>query len=457
MTASAAVTMILQTFAVISVFLLLGAFLRAKVKLFQRLYLPACVIGGFLALILGPNVLNLIKIPEDMMSAASALPNVLFIPIIAAMPVCSKGMDVTSLKKQKPVLALALILCFVGAMQFVIGLLVNVLCHTVGMETYQAFGVELAQGFIGSHGQVGATGSMLAALNQPYWETAAGINSTTATIGMIGGLLTGTFLINRAAKKGYTHEIKNMAMLPDEMRTGIYKKTDVLPDMGRQTTLSGNIETLSLHLGLLLLATGGGYVLAKQVSKIGLELLGAMATWIYALLVMAILWFVIRKCSIDHLFDPKVKNTITGLLSDYLITAAIMTIPVEMVMSYWVPILLMCVLGLIATPVAIYFLSKKYVGEYWFESCLGPLGCCHGNFVSGLLLIRMSDPEYKTPALNDYSLAYTLHNFYLIPFVPFIFTLTVNRGAGVGCLVSLGFAVVWLGLLAFLNGRKAKA
>lgn len=47
MTASAAVTMILQTFAVISVFLLLGAFLRAKVKLFQRLYLPACVIGGF--------------------------------------------------------------------------------------------------------------------------------------------------------------------------------------------------------------------------------------------------------------------------------------------------------------------------------------------------------------------------------------------------------------------------
>lgn len=354
------------------------------------------------------------------MSAASALPNVLFIPIIAAMPVCSKGMDVTSLKRQKPVLA-------------------------------------LAQGFIGSHGQVGATGSMLAALNQPYWETAAGINSTTATIGMIGGLLIGTFLINRAAKKGYTHEIKNMAMLPDEMRTSIYKKTDVLPNMGRQTTLSGNIETLSLHLGLLLLATGGGYVLAKQVSKIGLELLGAMATWIYALLVMAILWFVIRKCSIDHLFDPKVKNTITGLLSDYLITAAIMTIPVEMVMSYWVPILLMCVLGLIATPIAIYFLSKKYVGEYWFESCLGPLGSCHGNFVSGLLLIRMSDQEYKTPALKDYSLAYTLHNFYLIPFVPFIFTLTVNRGVGVGCLVSLGFSVVWLVLLALLNGRKTKA
>ena len=46
-------------FAVVSILLAIGYFLRMKVKLFQRLFLPASIIGGLVGLIIGPQILGL--------------------------------------------------------------------------------------------------------------------------------------------------------------------------------------------------------------------------------------------------------------------------------------------------------------------------------------------------------------------------------------------------------------
>lgn len=454
MTASAAVTVMIKTFSVLSILLLVGTILRAKVRLFQNLYLPACVIGGFIGLILGPNLLNILPIPEDIMGMASGLPSVLFTPIIVALPMCSAPFDGKAVKKQKGVLIMAAMLCMVGSLQYGIGLLVNSGFSMMGFETYRAFGLELAQGFIGGHGQAGATGSMLQALNQPYWETAQGVVSTTATVGMIGGLLIGITMLNVAARKGYTVCVKDASQVPLETRVGFFDKGTELPDMGKQTAVTNNIETLTLHLAVLLAATGGGYVLAGYVSKLKWSLLGALATWIYALAIMCVIWFVIRKLKLEYLFDEKVKNTITGLLSDYLITAAIMTIPVKMVMNYWMPLVTMCVLGLAVTTATVWFVGKKYFGECWLEKALGPMGCLTGVFVTGMLLIKMADPDLKTPALNDYSMAYTLHNFYIIPFVVFLFTFVVSAGALTGGSVCVALAAGWFVLILILGRKK---
>ena len=51
-------TELLQSLSLLSVLLLIGVFLRAKVKLFQSLYLPASVIGGFVGLLISPEILG---------------------------------------------------------------------------------------------------------------------------------------------------------------------------------------------------------------------------------------------------------------------------------------------------------------------------------------------------------------------------------------------------------------
>ena len=68
------IVLFIKALGIFSGFLMLGTFLRAKVPVFQNLYLPASVIGGFIALILGPNVLNILPFSEDVMAIASSLP-----------------------------------------------------------------------------------------------------------------------------------------------------------------------------------------------------------------------------------------------------------------------------------------------------------------------------------------------------------------------------------------------
>lgn len=234
MTASDSVVLIIQTFAVLSVLLVCGVILRAKVKILQKLYLPACVIGGFVGLLLGPNVLDILPISEDMMSAVSALPSVLFIPVIAALPVCSGKIDFKNIKKQKAPLICAAVICLGFTLQYAVGLLVNLLSDFLGTETYPTFGLELAMGFGGSHGQVGAVGGMLEALEQPYYQTAMGVTSTTATVGILGGLIIGTFMINMAIRRNYTVVVKDISAVPKEMSVGYYSRGQKRPSLGEQ-------------------------------------------------------------------------------------------------------------------------------------------------------------------------------------------------------------------------------
>ena len=47
-------------FAFMSLLLVVAQFLRAKVKFFQKFYIPASVLAGVMGLLLGPQVLNVI-------------------------------------------------------------------------------------------------------------------------------------------------------------------------------------------------------------------------------------------------------------------------------------------------------------------------------------------------------------------------------------------------------------
>ena len=49
---------VLMDLGLISILLLIGFYIRVKVKFFQHLYIPVAVIAGIIGLLLGPNVLG---------------------------------------------------------------------------------------------------------------------------------------------------------------------------------------------------------------------------------------------------------------------------------------------------------------------------------------------------------------------------------------------------------------
>ncbi len=265
---------------------------------------------------------------------------------------------------------------------------------------------------------------------------------TTATVGVIGGILIGTALINYAARHGYTTQIKSAAETPLEMRTGFYEKGMERPSMGPQTTVSNSIETLTLHLGLLLIATFLAYPFSTLCKMTGISLFSSIPTWLYGMIVMLILWSAISFLKLDYLFDDAVKNKVTGLLSDYMITAAIMSISLSVVLTYWVVLVAVIVAGLILVPVLNWFICKKMLCNNWFEKSLGILGANLGVYVTGMLLIKMADPDLKSDALSDYSVGYTLGSLVVTP----ILAIAIGRAATVGT----ASAFVWCALVSLV-------
>lgn len=65
----------------LAVFMLLGFFIREYVKPLQKLFLPSSLIGGLVILILGPQILNMVPVPETY----AKVPNVLIDIVMASL------------------------------------------------------------------------------------------------------------------------------------------------------------------------------------------------------------------------------------------------------------------------------------------------------------------------------------------------------------------------------------
>ena len=83
---NAMLTDLLQSLGLLGVFLLIGVFLRAKLKILQKTFIPASVIGGFLLLLLGPQCANVLPVPASWFDTYSLLPGILIVPVVAAVP-----------------------------------------------------------------------------------------------------------------------------------------------------------------------------------------------------------------------------------------------------------------------------------------------------------------------------------------------------------------------------------
>lgn len=445
------VEIFLKSFAILSAFLLLGMVLRAKVGFLQKLYLPASVIGGTIALLLGPNVTNLMPLSEDIMGLTSNFPAKLFGLVIAAMPMCASKLKKEDLKTKMDIWTIAGILCLIGALQVVIGLAVNVISQAIGHPTYAGFGTEMFMGFCGGHGLGAIVGSYFQGLGQDYWETAQGIAMSCATVGLVGGIVSGTIVINYAIRKGKTRYVKDIADISEDMRTGLYAP-EAQPQLGRETTNPGAIDTLTMHFGLIMLAVGAGYIAYYFVHLYSVPFLSDFDSWVFMLIAMYAIWAIVRAMHADKYFDENIKNRIQGILTDYIVIAAIMTMPLDLVLQNFAPLAASCLAGIVVTVLAIWFLSQKLMTEDPTEKAMGPMGMMTGDFITGVLLLKMVDPEMKSNALSDFSIAYTINTFYSLALLAFIYPFIVNHGAGASLAAMLIQTVILL-ILTIISGK----
>ncbi|GAA6324113.1 sodium/glutamate symporter [Fusobacterium ulcerans] len=446
----------------LSFLLILGVFIKSKIKVFQDLFIPASVIGGFIGLILGPEVLGRafsFSLPAVWLKEMALLPGILIVPVVAAVPLGLEFKGSNGKGVVRDVGIMGGILFLVIFLQEIIGYFVNFVCTKFfNIDLYKSFGVELNAGFSGGHGTAGMIGRTLHEMNMDYWALAQGIATTTATFGLIGGILLGIFLINRACRKGETSLLKKPSDIPMELKRGYYTDITKQASIGRETMLSSSIDVLAFHVAIIFSVCGVSYIILALIKKYKVPVLSSFSVWAFAMVIMILVWKAIKKLGLEWCVDTKVKSKITSMLTEFAVVSAVATLPLKAVFSYFIPIMAMMILGFIATWWCIkYFSYRYYKGNYAFERAVAMLGTCLGVFLTGLLLLRICDPEFSTPVLGDYSLGFSLTALLGPILMVSCISLSIAYGPLVPVFLNLGLMVIFLGIIILLDkkGRTA--
>lgn len=452
---SAMMSDFLQSLGLLGLFLIIGMALRAVCRPLQKTFIPASVIGGFLLLILGPQVLNVLPVSEEWFSYYNLLPGILIVPVVTAVPLGlhlqkTDGKGGTDFMKN--VLPLIGIGVGVAMLQFAVGYGTHVLFQGAYPDMYPQFGIELGIGFVGGHGTAGTLGNMLNELNLDYAATSQGVATTTATFGLVGGIILGIIMINWAARNKHTAVLTRPADIPEPMKVGFEKDIQKQGSAGRETTMGSSIDTLAFHAAIIFLGCWLAYLAVGTAKALNIPVLKSISVWAYGMVIMFIIWGIICKCKVDYLVDGKVKSRITGAFTEFAVIGAMASLPIKAVAAYIVPILVMVAVGYVVTVVFLLFPSKRFLKGYWFEQMIGTFGMATGVFITGVLLLRICDPENETPALASYSLSYTVTSVIYFAFLNMLIVLPTTVGAGVTALVALGLGIAFY-LFCIISSR----
>jgi ESS family glutamate:Na+ symporter len=101
------------------------------------------------------------------------------------------------------------------------------------------------------------------------------------------------------------------------------------------------------------------------------------------------------------------------LAADLLITAATAGLNLKLLQADWLPLTVLAVAGLAWNLAVVLLLGPRLLPADWFERAVIEFGQATGVAASGLLLLRMADPEDRSTALPAFSIKQLL----LQPFV----------------------------------------
>jgi ESS family glutamate:Na+ symporter len=387
----------------LSLLLLVGKLVRAKIRLFQRLFLPASIIGGFIGLALGPyglGQLGLQLVPADTLVTWAALPGILINVVFACLFL---GFTIPSIgriwREGGPQL------CYgwtVGMGQYMVGVGITVLLLTPLFGVPAFFGCLLEIGFSGGHG---TAAGMREAFTQLGFAAGSDLGLMSATVGVISAVVFGMVLINLAARRGYTKVIKAPESLSVDQISGL------IPEGKRKSgawmTISPDaLEPFAFHVAFVGVAILIGWYLLTGIKSLSADmepdLFRSFPLFPLAMIGGIIVQLVSTKVGIATYFDRSTYDRILGSALDFLVVSAIAAIKLDVFLAYFWPFTILMLVGLGWVIFATWFLAPRMMPGAWFERGITEYGMQTGVTALGLLLLRVADPHFETEAAESF-------------------------------------------------------
>lgn len=398
--------------------LLLGKVIRVKVRWVQSLFLPSSIIGGAILLLLGPQVLGRFSGPwganglysEAMVSTWSVLPGLLISVVFATMFLGQKiPKPRQAAKLAGPQLALGAAL---ASSQYVVGLLVAALILVPVFAASPMTGALIEVAFEGGHGTAAGMRPVMQSLG---FGEGADLAVGLATVGIVSGIVIGIALINWGVRTGKTEILKGDVKLSVEEQKGLFRK-DEYYSAGKLTSRPASVEPLSLHMAIMAVAILIGWLMLEALrwveratyaqvmldANTPLEIFAYVPLFPMALLGGVVLQLVANAAGVGHLIDPQMMLRIQGWALDFLVISAIATLSIKAVGENLGAFLLLGVCGIGINVALFLWLTPRVIGRYWFERGIGDFGQSMGVTATGVILMRITDPDADSPAFEAF-------------------------------------------------------
>ena len=273
------------------------------------------------------------------------------------------------------------------------------------------------------------------------------------TIGMFVAVIGGMWIINWGAKKGYTRQKMDSSYVEKKDITGI------LPAEQRKPAAMGIsnpsvIDPMAFQMMIVGTIIAVSHFLREAIIKV-FPFWERIPLYTMCLIMGAIIGVAISKTKYNQYIDRGSMKRISGVALEYAIAMNVATIKLSVLASYLVPILLTSAAITAVTAVICIVLAKKWYGKDWFEMAMGAYGQCTGSLATGLLLIKVLDPNGDTLAAESVSGSSTLGSFWQQPY-NIIGPMMILASPVLVTLGTAGFLAAFLVAGTLLFGRTVK-
>lgn len=421
---------LMMDIGLISILMIIGTFMRRHFTWFRNLLIPAPITAGLLGLLFGPEVLGIMPFSDKLGDYSTLLIAIVF----AAMPY-SMTFQSGDLKKARNMWAYSASM-FLG--QWGVFILLGVLVFAPLFGTEDWFGMMLPVGFVGGFGTAAAVGGALDGVGA---EAASSLGFMSATVGTLAAIVGGIIFANWGIKSGRANTLPKE--LPWELLSGSIEDPKKQPSIGKATTNPSSIEPLALHLGFIVMTVMFAYLIQQAVTD-------AFPSVSIPLFALSFVVGIFGKLGLNAIkrpeyLNPQTVKSISGGSTDFLIAFGVASIVPSAIAAYWLPLVVLFVLGLIYCIVFFRWVSPLFFGEVWLERGIFGWGWATAAVATGIALLKIVDPDLKSGTLNDYGVAY-------VGYAPFEIGMTIMAPIAVvsGFTLGLGGVVMVLAAAIFL-------
>ena len=281
--------------------------------------------------------------------------------------------------------------------QAIVGMGVTIIAAMVLNGFFEAAGILLPFGFGQGTGQALNYGTI--------YETEFGFDGgksfglTVAAVGFLVASIGGVIHLNIVQKKfdirsNYTEAGPAMSM------------SDVQGD--NEIPMNGSLDKLSIQMAFIM----GTYILTYIVMYTLGELIPGFKAILYGfnflfgVLIATIIGIVVEKLRIKQIIHRQYVNTflmtrISGFFFDVMIVAGIAAIRINRLEEFAGVLIILCVLGAVATYFYIRLVCKKLFPDYAEEQFLGMFGMLTGTASTGIILLREVDRNLQSPVSDN--------------------------------------------------------